>query len=171
MSTVEKLNEETIRNHINRAVIDVFKIMLKAKVDALPRAEGEAPGHISPDLAARLAAPHVVGSVGFVGDINGIIYIYIPLTLAKELVSQLLGLDDADDGTICDAIGEMTNMTVGSFKNALCDAGFPCMLTIPSIITGSGISVETIGHTERYLYSFQYSGHRIIAAILMKTND
>jgi chemotaxis protein CheX len=171
MSTVEKLNEATIRVHITRALTDVFRIMLKAKVEALPRPEGEAPGQVSPELAERLAAPHIVGSVGFVGDINGVIYLYIPLVLAQALVAQLLGLDDADDGTICDAVGEMTNMTVGSFKNALCDAGFPCMLTIPTILKGSGISVETIGHAERFLYSFQHAGHRLLAAILMKTND
>ena len=45
-------------------------------------------------------------------------------------------LQGAGDEVVNDAIGELTNMVVGGFKNALCDAGYPCRLTIPSISAG-----------------------------------
>jgi len=165
-----------VRANITRAVTDVLKVMLKARVEPAAVAEGGPGGEIPPEITAQLAAPHVVGSVGFVGDINGLVYLYLPRPFARMATCHLLGLTDSEltdagEGAVTDAVGEITNMTVGSFKNALCDAGFPCMLTIPSIITGSAISVESVGGTERSLYTFQCSGHRLVAAVLMKSNN
>lgn len=174
MSTIQALGEPIVRAHITRAVTDVLKVMLKARVEAV--APGGPWGEVPPEVTAQLAAPHVVGSVGFVGDINGLVYLCLPTPFARMATCRLLGLSeselaDAGEAPVTDAVGELTNMTVGSFKNALCDAGFPCMLTIPSIITGSQISVASVGDTERCLYAFECSGHRLVAAVLMKTND
>jgi len=72
---------------------------------------------------------------------------------------------------INDAIGEMTNMTVGSFKNGLCDAGFPCKLTIPSILRGSNFCIEPISSAQRFIYGFESAGHRIVTDILLKTGE
>ena len=70
-----------------------------------------------------------------------------------------------------DAIGELTNMTVGSFKNGLCDAGYPCKLTIPSILHGSNFTIEPISSVTRHIYNFDCGGHRIIADVLMKQDE
>jgi chemotaxis protein CheX len=80
-------------------------------------------------------------------------------------------LDEAGDEVINDAIGELTNMTVGGFKNALCDAGFPCKLTIPSILRGSNFSVEPISTASRYIFSFDCTGHKVVADILLKVGE
>jgi len=174
MSTIQALGEPIVRAHITRAVTDVLKVMLKSRVEAV--APGGPWGEVPPEVTAQLAAPHVVGSVGFVGDINGLVYLCLPTPFARMATCRLLGLSDSEltdagEAPVTDAVGELTNMTVGSFKNALCDAGFPCMLTIPSIITGCQISVESVGATERCLYAFECSGHQLVAAVLMRTND
>ena len=80
-------------------------------------------------------------------------------------------LAEAGAESVNDAIGELTNMVVGVFKNGLCDAGFPCKLTIPSILRGSNFSVESIGSAQRHIYSFECRGHRIVADILLKSED
>jgi chemotaxis protein CheX len=80
-------------------------------------------------------------------------------------------LDMAGDEVINDAIGELTNMTVGSFKNALCDAGYPCKLTIPSILRGTNFSIEPISSAVRHIYYFDCAEHRVIADILMKSDE
>lgn len=176
MSTTQTLGEPTVRAHITRAVTDVLKVMLSASVEPVAFASRDSSGNVPPEVTTQLVALHAVGSVGFVGDINGLVYLYLPMPFARMATCHLLGLSDAEltdagEGTVTDAVGEITNMTVGSFKNALCDAGLPCILTIPSIITGSKISVDSVGSTERRFYLFQCSGHRLLAAVLMKTND
>ena len=80
-------------------------------------------------------------------------------------------LDAAGDEVINDAIGELTNMTVGTFKNGLCDAGHPCKLTIPSILRGTNFSIEPISSAVRHIYYFDCAEHRVVADILMKHDE
>jgi chemotaxis protein CheX len=80
-------------------------------------------------------------------------------------------LNETGDEAINDAVGEITNMTVGCFKTNLSDAGYPCMLTIPSILRGSQFSIEAVGGAKRYLYRFDCSNHRVVADIVIKGRD
>jgi chemotaxis protein CheX len=176
MPALKEISETLIREHISRAIADVFQTMLGRQVTLCPAsAQGAASWPPIPSVANE-AHPQVVGTVGFLGDVNGLIYLYLPAPLARRCTSQLLGMteaevDEAGDEVINDAIGEMTNMSVGSFKNGLCDAGFPCKLTIPSILRGSNFSVEPISSAERFIYRFDCGGETVVADILLKTGD
>ena len=175
MPAIQEITEQLIRTNISRAVCDVFKTMLNRDEHDVTMCDGVAASWppLPPDGEA---IPQVVGTVGFIGDANGLIYLYLPLAFAQLVTCHLLGMDDkeleeAGDEVINDAIGELTNMTVGSFKNGLSDAGFPCKLTIPSILRGSNFCIEPISNVQRYIYSFESSGHKIVADILMKAGD
>jgi len=169
MPATEEIAESLIREHIVRAVGDVFKTMLGQSVqfrgvDCPPARQAGAP------------VQQIVGTVGFVGDINGLIYLYIEEEFAARCTRDLLGMSEqefAESGaeSVNDAIGEITNMVVGSFKNGLCDAGYPCKLTIPSILRGSNFSVEPIKTSLRHIYLFDNGGHQITADILLKLED
>ena len=171
-ATVE-ISETLIRDYINRAVADVFKTML-GRVPSMT-VQAAVPGDAPPptDEAPR---PQVVGTVGFIGDMNGLIYLHLDIGFARICTCHLLGmteaeLDEAGDEVINDAIGELTNMTVGGFKNGLCDAGYPCKLTIPSILRGSNFTIEPISDAIRHIYYFECDQHRVVADILMKADD
>lgn len=177
MPAAEQITASQIRENIARAVGDVFKTMLGREPTLSPLVGGDldAVWPAQSPLADN-PRPHVVGTVGFIGDANGLIYLYLDLAFARHCTCQLLGmteeeLSEAGDEVINDAIGELTNMTVGSFKNGLCDAGYPCKLTIPSILHGSNFTIEPISSVTRHIYHFDCSGHRIIADILMKQDD
>src|SRR4051812_11006004 len=168
-STVE-ITESLIRDYINRAVTDVFKTML-GRVPTFSAA-ADSGAHMS-RIVSTANRPQVVGTVGFIGDVNGLIYLHLDLGFARVCTCHLLGmspaeLEEAGDEVINDAIGELTNMTVGGFKNGLCDAGYPCMLTIPSILRGTNFSIEPISSAIRHVYHFDCEEHRVIADILMK---
>lgn len=178
MSTTQEINEGLIRENITRAIGDVVKTMLgQAAILTSASTQSDASGW--PPLSARVdevPISQVVGMVGFIGDLNGLIYLYFPLSFARLATCQLLGMTDseidaADDDVVNDAIGELTNMSVGGFKNGLCDAGYPCKLTIPSILRGSNFSIEPITDAQRYIYGFQCSGHKIVTDILLKVSD
>jgi chemotaxis protein CheX len=173
MPAVADITEALIREYINRAVTDVFKTMIgreptfSSQVDPI---EGRAL------IVSEPHRPQIVGTVGFVGECNGIIYLHLDLAFARTCTCQLLGmteaeLDEAGDDVVNDAIGELTNMTVGSFKNGLCDAGHPCMLTIPSILRGTNFSIEPISSAVRHVYYFDCAEHRVVADILLKSNE
>lgn len=173
MPATAEITETLIRDYINRAVADVFKTML-GREPTFSTQEAHGPG--APIGAPEGHRPQVVGTVGFIGDINGLIYLHLDLAFARLCTCHLLGmteaeLDEAGDEVINDAIGELTNMTVGSFKNGLCDAGYPCKLTIPSILRGSNFSIEPISSAVRHIYYFDCAEHRVVADILMKQDE
>ena len=154
MPALKEISEPLIRENITRAIADVFKTMLGRQTELCSTSEqGNFCWPPIPSTQGE-ATPQVVGTVGFIGDVNGLIYFYLPSGFARICTSQLLGLseaeiDEAGDEVINDAIGELTNMSVGSFKNGLCDAGYPCKLTIPSILRGSNFCIEPISSAER----------------------
>ncbi|MGH7995926.1 MAG: chemotaxis protein CheX [Opitutaceae bacterium] len=167
MPATEEISESLIRDNIIRAVGDVFGTMLSRPVELQGSAAiGETAG--LPPAQPAEAAPLIVGTVGFLGEIDGLIYIYLDVDFAKTLTEAMLGADTCGEEAVNDAIGELTNMIVGVFKNGLCDAGFPCKLTIPSILRGRNFRVEPIGSARRYIYRFQSQGRRVVADILMK---
>jgi chemotaxis protein CheX len=178
MPTAAEITEPLVRDNITRAVSDVFKTMLgreSAFVGAVvqPADDGMSPPQPGP---ANGMTPFVVGTVGFLGDINGLIYLYLDEPFARLCTCHLLGmseaeLEEAGDEVINDAIGELTNMTVGSFKNGLCDAGFPCKLTIPSILRGSNFSIEPVSSATRHTYNYESAGHKVVADILLKIGE
>ncbi len=175
MPATQDISPALIRENITRAIADVFKTMLSqtATLVESPTGEPSWPPVPEPNCEVR---PQVVGTVGFIGDANGLIYFYLDVGFAKLVTSHLLGMtaaeiDEAGDEVINDAVGELTNMTVGSFKNGLCDAGYPCKLTIPSILRGSSFCIEPISSAQRYIFRFDCAGHRVVTDILMKTGE
>ena len=162
-----------MRSHINRAVRDVFKIMLGRDPTCSVPGEPGAGGGLPPVDSHR---PQIVGTVGFVGELNGLIYLHFDLAFARSSTRHLLGMTDAEldaagDSVVNDAIGELTNMTVGSFKNGLCDCGYPCKLTIPTIVRGSNFVIEPISSATRHVYYFDCQEHRVVADILIQKDE
>ena len=177
MPATEKISEALIRENIVRALGDVFKTMLARKI-RLQAVGSDSEDSRWPPLPPPppAAPPHVVGTVGFLGEINGLIYLYFDEGLAAENAGTLLGmtkeeLAESGEDAVNDAIGEITNMVVGGFKNSFCDAGYPCKLTIPSILRGRNFCIEPISSAQRYIYHFECDGHRVVADILMKEED
>lgn len=160
------LDPQIVSTAINRAVEAVCSTMLGVKVT--PR--GASNGELS---SAKGDGNFVIGSVGFVGDINGIVYLCLSEDFANFATQRTLGMtaaEIAEEGfeLIKDTIGELTNMTVGSFKNVLCDAGHPCMLTLPTIIRASQLSTGTSKSAHRTVYKFDCAGHGLSADIQVR---
>jgi chemotaxis protein CheX len=176
MPTIDQISESVFRETINRAVQDVFKTML-GKTATLENASAVANADGSPwEHPVHISGQHVVGTVGFIGDISGLIYLYLEDKFANDVASHMLGMtlaeiDEAGHEVVNDAVGELTNMTVGTFKNQLADKGFPCKLTIPSILRGSNFSIEPVSSATRRIYRFHVGEHAIVADLLMKSGD
>ena len=168
MPAVEEISESMIRENIARAVAAVFKTMLGRPVMPAP----EEPAAAGP----AAATPQIVGTVGFLGEVNGLIYIHLDQAFAAWCTGQILGMAPgellaAGDDPVNDAIGELTNMVVGGFKNALCDAGYPCKLTIPSILRGSNFCIQPTRSAHRRRYRFACGDQFLVADILLKVGD
>ncbi len=118
----------------------------------------------------------IVGMVGFIGLMSGVINLYMEEDLALRLTGSFLGMNDselAEEGpeVIHDTLGEMTNMIVGTFKNAVSDKGFQCRMTVPSILRGTNFTIETPSTVFRQIYTFRILNSPFIADLTMKPGD
>jgi chemotaxis protein CheX len=170
MPAIHDIPDTVLEETITRAVKEVFSTMLSQPARFVPM-----PARPEPDLL-ELVHPHVVGTVGFIGAINGLIYLYLDVDFAQRCSGRMLGvsaeeLAELGDEAVNDAIGELTNMTVGTFKNQLSDRGFPCRLTIPSILRGSRFRIEPVSSATRRIYRFDIAGATLTADLLMQPGE
>jgi chemotaxis protein CheX len=159
-TTTPNLIDE-MRESLKSGVGEVFRTMLT--LEAKPVAvlhEWHAPGE-----------PLVAGSVGFTGDANGVVYMHVTARFARTLASRMLGLAEAElhgEEMVNDVIGELSNMIVGCAKSRLCDAGAPCVLTIPSIVRGQNFEVASACRCNRRLLGFRCGVDHIVIELLME---
>ncbi len=167
--SASSISEAVVQNAINRAVETVCDVMLKEKV-VIKGASN------TPIPAADGNGAYVICSIGFIGDINGMVYLCLDEDFALWATQKTLGMDRAEilaEGfeLIKDTIGELTNMTVGSFKNVLCDAGFPCMLTLPTIIRAAKLSTGSRSAAHRVVYRYECAGHFFAADLQIQADS
>jgi chemotaxis protein CheX len=165
-TAVQNISDTLVQDSIVRAVRNVCVTMLKQEAGLIEKSAGTA-------YEGFKEKPHVFGSVGFVGLIDGIVYLCIPDDFAQDAAARVLGMSLAEvemsgDEAVKDVVGEITNMTVGGFKNALCNVGFPCKLTLPTIVRGDNLAVSGLKGATRHVFHFDCSGHRLIADIQLK---
>lgn len=145
---------------LQSGVAEVFQTMLTLEAQPAPLPAPPAPG-----------TELVIASVGFIGDVNGVVYLHLTNAFARTLAGRMLGMAEAElegDEMVNDVIGELTNMIVGAVKSRLCDEGAPCVLTIPSIVRGQAFGIEATGASARRSLGFQCGQDPLLVELLMK---
>jgi chemotaxis protein CheX len=165
-ATLPPITDQVIHDSIVRAIGSVFKTMASQEVAFVQKSD-------TPEPLPPESPRQIIGSVGFVGDASGLIYLCLTEDFAADLTGRILGMTPAEvaEGgaeVITDAIGEVTNMSVGGFKNTLCDLGHTCKLTLPTIVRGHHIKIAAIKSATRHIFHFDCAGHRLTADIQMK---
>jgi len=158
MGDIQQLDLSSIT--IN-ATKQVFKTMLSMEIDPLPS------GSIG-----KVSGNRVVGSVGFAGVVIGNIYIHVPGGFAKEMAAAMLGMEPEemeDEEEVNDVIGEVSNMIGGDLKSRLCDAGFPCQLSIPNITRGTDFHIDTIGWMRHERIGFNKGNNPMVVEVFIKS--
>ncbi|MCX7713069.1 MAG: chemotaxis protein CheX [Chthoniobacterales bacterium] len=117
---------------INKSVPEIFQTMAGMKTE--PRA-----GLVDAPRPSILQG--ITGSVSLSGKASGVVYTAFSLNLASKVASNVLGMSDLSENDVSDVIGEFTNMITGNLKSQLADNGYPCQLSIPTVMRGREISV------------------------------
>ncbi len=141
------------------SVAEVFRTMLNIEMQEAPLMDFR-----------RGDEALVAGSVGFIGDVNGVVYVYLKEPYAKTLASRMTGLVESDlegEEIVNDAVGELSNIIVGAVKSRLCDAGNPCVLTIPSIVRGRSFSAEPVSSAKCRLFTLSCDAEHVLIELLM----
>ena len=165
MAATKPIDEGMIEDSIVRALRNVCEKMIRSEVK----------------LLRTLVDPidetgyHMMSNVGFAGSVDGNVTLYLSDDFAIFATGKVLGMSAGEiemhgPDVLKDAIGEITNMTAGGFKNQLCDIGFPCKLTLPTIVRGKNLAVAAIKSAHRHVFELQCDGHAFIADIQLKAD-
>lgn len=162
------ISDTLIEQAIAKGVAEVFDTMSGEKIEALGRTPNP-PLHSKPQ---GITGPHVVATVGFLGDVNGLINTHFDDQLAIEVSAKMLGMTPEEvlaNEVLSDTTGELTNMIVGVFKNTLGEVGYVCKLTLPTIIRGMDFHVDhTLKSARRYIFNFRCRGRVIVTDIIIQ---
>lgn len=157
MGDIVKLDLKSIAVNSTK---QVFSTMLSMPIDVVGTSDGSGP-----------VGSRVVGSVSFAGDVLGNIYIDVSQDFAKKMAAAMLGMEPdeiEDDEEINDVIGEVSNMIGGDMKSKLCDAGFPCQLSIPNITRGLNFQIDSVGWVRHERIGFNREGNLAMVDIYIK---
>ena len=116
-------------------------------------------------------ASRIVGSVSLAGSVSATVNIHVSNIFATQITANMLGmeLDEIEsDEEVHDVIGELSNMIGGDLKSRLCDAGFTCELSIPSITSGNDFRIESKGWAVNEIVYFQYQEHVALIEAFIK---
>ncbi len=140
MASIQAIDNGVLDLSIDRAVQAVFRTMIGKPARIVPTLMDPS------NYTVKLEQIHVVGTAGVVGDLTGLIYLYFSQPLAEYCASRMLGLSllkiaSTGEKVVNEVVGELTNMTLGTFKNQLVELGLPCRLTLPTV--QRGVYVQT----------------------------
>ena len=170
MAPTQPITDSLVQDSIVKAVQNVCRTMLRREATLSEAIHADTTGN---SLTSVGPAPYVIGNVGFAGEANGLVYLCFSDEFARNAAGQILGMSPAEIEmhgyeVVKDVIGEITNMTTGGFKNALCDFGFPCKLSLPTIVRGDHLSIAAIKSATRGIFHFTCGAHRLMADVQIK---
>jgi len=81
----------------------------------------------------KIAQPEgkIASSIGFYGDIDGMVILVFPLGIAKQACELLIGESTEDEDLILDTLAELVNIVGGKVKTLLWDEGISVDITLP----------------------------------------
>src|ERR1700753_2735000 len=113
---------------LDTATREVFELMLSC--------------HLTTASSMDESSLDVTSMVGLAGQLCGVITVRCGEKTAVLMASKMLGLPVERVGQdFSDAVGEVCNMVAGNFKNKIAGLSDGCMLSPPSVITGSDYSL------------------------------
>ena len=164
---------EIVEGLMVNAMRNVFSTMLSKNLTFKARYSREKAG-IKPFYSLGSKDPLVVGSIGFVGEANGVVYIYMHQEVAFAIAAAMTGMEVAEVAgefdIVKDVVGEVSNMTIGGFKNGICDLGFNCRVTLPTVLRGSQMEVDSMQSASRETFHFDFEGQPIIMDLFIQEN-
>ena len=124
---------------------EVYDIMLGTKLNR-------------PESLTDLHEGAFTALVGLAGTLCGVLSIRCNDQAARMMAGKMLGMSPEEvDNDSLDALGEIANMIAGNFKGKLSGVGNHCMLSVPTIITGSDYETRSLGsgNTIEVIFEFE----------------
>jgi chemotaxis protein CheX len=119
---------------LEMATREVFELMLGCQLTV--------------SVAAEEPSEEVTAMVGLAGQLCGVLSVRCGNKAAALMASKMLGVPlDKVGEEVSDALGEVCNMVAGNFKNKIAGLAEGCMLSPPTVVTGSDYSLHSLAES------------------------
>jgi chemotaxis protein CheX len=125
-------------------------------------------------LGCHLTAPAIVeetsleftAMVGLAGQLCGLLSVRCQETAAALMTAKMLGVElDKVGPDLSDALGEVCNMVAGNFKNKIAGLAEGCMLSPPTVITGSDYSLHSLSEFPAIEVRLLFEGMPVVISL------
>lgn len=154
------MSEDELLKHLTRDVEEVFCTMVGME-DLL-----HLPHNVAPETHFKDC---ITAMVGFAGVYSGLVSLHAPKKLALAFTSSMLGMEvDELNDDVRDALGEITNMIAGSFKQHISRGGADTKLSTPSIVSGDDYFVNAGNNLDTLTLRFATEEEWFIVSIVLE---
>jgi chemotaxis protein CheX len=155
-SVSEILTENGTRENwillIEAAAREVFELMLDCQLTV--------------PAVAEEAALGVTAMVGLAGQLCGVLSIRCSGQTAALMTSRMLSVALDDVGPdVADALGEVCNMIAGNFKNKIPGLGNRCLLSPPTVVSGSNYDLHSLAVSPALEVKLRFEGLPILVSL------
>ena len=122
------------KRSLNKAIITQLPNFIEATVDTIKmmtNAEAKKESASIYTIKIQETENKIASSIGFYGDIDGMIILIFPKSIAKKACELLIGEETDDKELIMDSLGEFVNIIGGKIKTLLADNNIRIKITLP----------------------------------------
>jgi chemotaxis protein CheX len=135
------------------AATEVFATMLGSEIKPQPP---------MPDHVVTTAEHAVISLLGLTGEWTGSAGLCCSVECACWITSQMLFSEYPSlNDEVMDAVGEITNMVIGNFKNSIHTQTGPLAMSTPTVICGREMQTSSGGAHEWIVFPFRAGEHSI----------
>jgi len=145
---------------LESATREVFEIMLGTPLEPVKTKSNSEEGTQEPALTAM---------IGLAGQVSGVLTVRCTPRAAAGIAEKMLGTKvDENDKSTADAVGEVCNMIAGNFKSKISGLAESCMLSVPTVISGSNYQFHRLENLEYVEVSLEFDDCSLDVALEMR---
>jgi len=160
---METLKKFDIQTPVVESTLELFETMISLKAEFY--GSGQKP---------KFDDIRITGSLSLAGQLMGSVNIHTSEAFSRIMTASMLGMEEEDiesNEEINDVILEVCNIIGGNLKSSFNDANMSCVISTPSITTGSDFEIESMNMDRIEHFSFSCMGHKIFIEIFVKISD
>ena len=147
---------QELKTSVDDAVMTIFDHMIGIMID--------------PSRCGAIFNPaeiQVIGMVAITGAAQAIVCLRVSPKFSSVATAAMFGLEPASvtEPDINDVVGELTNMIAGKIKANLRTEGELCSLSLPTIIRGTKVDLESVSGVQRHSYTFHDPNGAVVLEI------
>ena len=158
---MEKITDDAIRKTIETTIIETFDAMMSMGLEVAADTET---AHLEGGNA-------MVGAIHFGGEVVGVMSFRLTESMARKATAAMLGIESAEIKSIeeiYDVIGELANIVAGNLKTEFLDVGLTCVISTPSITSGSDFKIDPVDIAPPVNFAFLHQDETVLVELCAK---